>query len=83
MRVDLALEHLIFVIFLLLFKIDLLFHQSLDIGSHLVQRPSDISEFIFPFDRRVGMKILTGNRLDLFLKMPDRRSDGKVQAQKQ
>ena len=57
MRIDLALEHFVLQIFLLLFVFQPCLHQQKDIFTQIVDAPADIADFVTPFNGRIPLKI--------------------------
>ena len=76
MRIDLALQHPVFVVFLLAFIFDALIHQGQHIFGQIIDILADVAQFVLPFCGCVPGKIPVGNPLHPYLQLPYRFVDG-------
>ena len=83
MRIDLALQHLVFQILFLFLIFQSFLHKFRYIFRQIIDSPSDIPKFVIPFHRRVSGEVSAGDAYHPCLQPRYRYRDHTIHQQHQ
>ena len=83
MRVNLALQHLVFQILLLFFVLQTPLHQLTYIFRQIIDPPADVPQLMIPFYRRISGEIALGDPFHAGLQMRHGNCDHAVHQEHQ